>query len=177
MATSPAGSYPQPGQERQITYPSRTGRSSDHDIREVRQDRTAPAHGCPACTRSDRDTRNYQRPPTHLSLGRAARSSRGRSLVLPPRPGWRDLAGRCWHARPQPQALRQPTRLQSRPRPATFLHGRLRWLHRLPLVVSRHATVSTVPRFQGQGRPSDQAPDAEHDDPDGPSRRWPDADP
>src|SRR4029450_7776236 len=35
--------------------------------------------------------------------------------------------------------------------------GRLRWLHRLPLAVSRHATVSTVPRFQGQGRPPGQA--------------------
>src|SRR5215217_2678093 len=33
-------------------------------------------------------------------LGRAASGSRGGSLVLPPRPGWRDLAGRCWHARP-----------------------------------------------------------------------------
>jgi hypothetical protein len=37
------------------------------------------------------------------------------------------------------------------------MHGRLRWLHRLPLVLSRHATVSTVPRFQGQGRPPGQA--------------------
>ena len=37
------------------------------------------------------------------------------------------------------------------------MHGRLRWLHRLPLAVSRHATVSTVPRFQGQGRPPGQA--------------------
>jgi Single-strand binding protein family len=35
-----------------------------------------------------------------LSLSRTASSPRGRSLVLPPRPGWRDLAGRCWHARP-----------------------------------------------------------------------------
>src|SRR5215213_9243605 len=35
--------------------------------------------------------------------------------------------------------------------------GRLRWLHRLPLVVCWHASVSTVPRFQGQGRPPDQA--------------------
>jgi hypothetical protein len=37
------------------------------------------------------------------------------------------------------------------------MHGRLRWLRRLPLVVSRHATVSTVPRVQGQGRPPGQA--------------------
>ena len=35
--------------------------------------------------------------------------------------------------------------------------GRLRWLYRLPLVALRHATVSTVPRFQGQGRPPGQA--------------------
>jgi Single-strand binding protein family len=38
-----------------------------------------------------------------------------------------------------------------------ILSGRLRWLCRLPLGVSRHATVSTVPRFQGQGRPPGQA--------------------
>jgi hypothetical protein len=41
-------------------------------------------------------------------LSRAASSSRGGSLVLPPRPGWRDLAGRCWHARP-PAASPPPT--------------------------------------------------------------------
>jgi Single-strand binding protein family len=52
------------------------------------------------------------------SLGRAASSSRGGTLVLPPPPGWRDLAGRCWHARPQPQVPHQPTRLLSRPQPA-----------------------------------------------------------
>ena len=38
-----------------------------------------------------------------------------------------------------------------------LMHGRLRWLDRLPLAVCRHATVSTVPRFQGQGRPPGQA--------------------
>jgi single-strand DNA-binding protein len=37
------------------------------------------------------------------------------------------------------------------------MHGRLRWLHRLPPAVSRHATASTVPRVQGQGRPPGQA--------------------
>ena len=35
--------------------------------------------------------------------------------------------------------------------------GRLRWFCRLPLEALRHATVSTVPRFQGQGRPPGQA--------------------
>jgi Alpha/beta hydrolase family len=50
-----------------------------------------------------------------------------------------------WHARPQPYAPHQPSRLLSRPRPATFMHGRLRWLCRLRLVFSRYATVSTVP--------------------------------
>jgi single-strand DNA-binding protein len=35
--------------------------------------------------------------------------------------------------------------------------GRLRWLHRLPLAVLRHAAASTVPRFQGQGSPPGQA--------------------
>jgi single-strand DNA-binding protein len=58
---------------------------------------------------------------------------------------------------PQPQA--PPTNPAPEPghRPAVLIHGRLRWLYRLPLVVSRHATVSTVPRFQGQGRPPGQA--------------------
>src|SRR4029453_1850465 len=36
-------------------------------------------------------------------------------------------------------------------------HFRLRWLRRLPLGLCWHATVSTVPRFQGQGRPPGQA--------------------
>src|SRR5215212_670073 len=58
---------------------------------------------------------------------------------------------------PQPQAPHQPTRHPSRPRPAVLIHGRFRWLHRLPLALSRHATVSTVARFQGQGRPPGQA--------------------
>src|SRR5512132_3515086 len=88
------------------------------------------------------------------------RGPRGGSLVLPPRPGWRDLAGRCWHARP-PAASTPPTNPAPEPahgrRPAAFMHGRLRWLCRLPLAACWHATVSTVPRFQGQGRPSGQA--------------------
>jgi hypothetical protein len=58
---------------------------------------------------------------------------------------------------PQPQAPHQPTRHPSRPRPAILIHGRLRWLHRLPLGLWWHATVSTVPRVQGQGRPPGQA--------------------
>ena len=55
--------------------------------------------------------------PDRLSLGRAASSSRGGSLVLPPRPGWRDLAGRCWHARP-PAASAPPTNPAPEPSPA-----------------------------------------------------------
>jgi hypothetical protein len=39
----------------------------------------------------------------------------------------------------------------------SLIHGRVRWLCRVPLAVSRHATVSTVPRVQGQGRPPGQA--------------------
>jgi single-strand DNA-binding protein len=58
---------------------------------------------------------------------------------------------------PQPQAPHQPSRHPSRPRPATFMHGRPRWLHRLPLGLCWHATVSTVPRVQGQGKPPGQA--------------------
>jgi hypothetical protein len=60
----------------------------------------------------------------------------------PPRPGWRELAGRCWHARPQPQALHEPG---PAPEPATagssILSGRLRWLHRLPVVAFHRSPV------------------------------------
>ena len=54
-------------------------------------------------------------------LSRAAGSSRGGSLVLPPRPGWRDLAGRCWHARPPAASAHQPTRHLSRARSALLI--------------------------------------------------------
>jgi hypothetical protein len=51
----------------------------------------------------------------------------------------------------QPQA--PPTNPAPEPSPlGSFMHGRLRWLHRLPLVVSRHATASTGPRFHGDGQ-------------------------
>src|SRR5215216_1758749 len=45
-----------------------------------------------------------------------ASGPRGGSLVLPPRPGWRDLAGRCWHARP-PAASPPPTNPALEPSP------------------------------------------------------------
>jgi hypothetical protein len=55
---------------------------------------------------------------------------------------------------PDPSRKRPTNQLGSRAGrwPAIFVHGRLRWLHRLPLAVSWHATVSTVPRFQGKGQ-------------------------
>ena len=61
-----------------------------------------PRGTAPACSTRPTPRVMSSRPRTanELSLGRAASSSRGGSLVLPPRPGWRDLAGRCWHARP-----------------------------------------------------------------------------
>jgi transposase len=52
----------------------------------------------------------------------------------------------------------QPTRHLSRARSAVLIHGRLRSLHRSPLVASRHATASTDPRFHEDGRPPGQAP-------------------
>ena len=67
---------------------------------------------------------------------------------------WPDGAGM---PDPQPQAPHQPTPLLSRPMAGELMHGRLRWLWRLPLWAFWHATVSTVPRFQGQGRPPGQA--------------------
>src|SRR5215218_524368 len=68
-------------------------------------------------------------------------------------------SGRTVLACPTPSRKRPPT--NSAPEPARageVMHGRLRWLHRLPLAALRHATVSTVPRVQGQGRPPGQAP-------------------
>jgi hypothetical protein len=67
-------------------------------------------------------------------------------------------SGRTVLACPDLQPQAPPT--NPSPEPSTLgnsIHGRLRWLHCLPLVVSRHATVSTVPRVQGQGRPPGQA--------------------
>jgi len=54
---------------------------------------------------------------------------------------------------PQPQALHQPSRHQSRPRPRKFCMGSTSLALSLALVACWHATVSTVPRIQGQGRP------------------------
>src|ERR671920_1405892 len=50
---------------------------------------------------------------------------------------WPDGAGM---PDPQPQAPHQPTRHLSRPSAGEVIHGRLRWLHRLPLGLSWHAT-------------------------------------
>jgi hypothetical protein len=61
---------------------------------------------------------------------------------------------------PQPQAG-PPTNPAPEPSPlGNLIHGRLRWLHRLPLAAWWHATVSTVPRLQGQGRPPGQTSEA-----------------
>jgi hypothetical protein len=59
---------------------------------------------------------------------------------------------------PNPQPQVSPTNPPPEPSRARQLiqSGRLRWLCRLPLAVSRHATASTVSRFQGQGRPPGQ---------------------
>ena len=57
-----------------------------------------------------------------------------------------------WHARP-PAASAPPT--NPAPEPSllgSFIHGRLRWLHRLPLVATWHATASTGPRFHEDGQ-------------------------
>jgi catechol 2,3-dioxygenase-like lactoylglutathione lyase family enzyme len=57
-----------------------------------------------------------------------------------------------------PQA---PPRTNSAPEPTTagslIQPGRLRWLRGLPPAALQHAKASTVPRFQGQGRPPGQA--------------------
>jgi hypothetical protein len=67
----------------------------------------------PPCISSS--TRRQASKPEQGAAHGPAGGPRGGSLVLPPRPGWRDLAGRCWHARPQPPARHQPTRHPNRP--------------------------------------------------------------
>jgi hypothetical protein len=69
------------------------------------------------------------------------------------RPGWRDLAGRQWHARrPAASRRRQPTRHPRRAHSAALIHGRVRWLRSLPLGALRHASRSTVPPLHGDGQ-------------------------
>jgi len=67
---------------------------------------------------------------------------------------WPDGAGM-----PDPSRKRPPTKPV--PEPSMLgrglMHGRVRWLSRLPLRVWWHATVSIVPLVQGQGRPPGQA--------------------
>jgi hypothetical protein len=67
-------------------------------------------------------------------------------------------SGRPVLACPTPAASAPPTNPACEMATAGDLiqSGRLRWLCRLPLGVCRHAMVSTVPRVQGQGRPSGQ---------------------
>jgi transposase len=73
-------------------------------------------------------------------------------------------SGRTGLACPTPSHKRPPTNPAPEPTNGRRLiqSGRLRWLHRLPLVLSRHATVSTVPRVQGQSRPPGQAKGDQH---------------
>src|SRR5829696_4548024 len=52
---------------------------------------------------------------------------------------------------PDPSRKRPTNQPGTRAEPARqLIHGRLRWLHRLPLVLSWLATASTVPRVHGQ---------------------------
>jgi hypothetical protein len=53
---------------------------------------------------------------------------------------------------PQSQAPHQPTRHPTDRWSAALIHGRLRWLHRLPQVACWHATASTGPRFHEDGK-------------------------
>jgi hypothetical protein len=73
-------------------------------------------------------------------------------------------SGRTVLACPTPSSKHPANQAGTRAEPARQLiqSGRLRWLHRLPLVVSWHATVSTFPLVQGQGRPLGQTTDKGH---------------
>jgi hypothetical protein len=73
----------------------------DHPSRRPQAQCSGARHDpAPAPPTHQADHRLQDGTPLTSRLGRAASSSRGGSLVLPPRPGWRDLAGRRWHARP-----------------------------------------------------------------------------
>jgi hypothetical protein len=100
-----------------------------------------------------------ERPGTRPTSG-----PRGGSLVLPPRPGWRDLAGRCWHARPQPQALHQPTRHPSRARSAVDPIGPTSLALSLAPGLSRHGRRLPSPGSKGRAdRPARHSGGMQHD--------------
>ena len=65
-----------------------------------------------------------------------------------------ERSGRTVLACPTPSRKHPANQPGTRAEPcsAVLIHGRLRWLHRLPLMVSWHATVSTVPRFHEDGQ-------------------------
>jgi hypothetical protein len=65
-------------------------------------------------------------------------------------------SGRTVLACPTPAAS-APTNTRVGHRPAVLIHRRLRWPHRMPLWVLRHARCPPSPGFQGQGRPPGQA--------------------
>src|SRR5215217_5558586 len=69
-----------------------------------------PRGTAPTCSTGPMPRATSSRPSTadELRLSPAASSARGGSLVLPPRPGWRELARRYWHAQP-PAASTPPT--------------------------------------------------------------------
>src|SRR5215207_1994617 len=91
-------------------------------------------------------------------LERAASGPRDGSLVLPPRPGWRDLAGRCGHAQP-PAASAPPTKPALEPSPLGNLIQNGPTSLALLLAPGGLSACHGVhrPRFQGQGRPPGQA--------------------
>ena len=76
------------------------------------------------------------------------------SLPLPPRPGWRDLAGRQMACPPPSRKPTPPTNPGTRAehRSAALIHGRLRCLRNLPQGAAEHARRSTVPPFHGDGQ-------------------------
>jgi hypothetical protein len=94
----------------------------------------------------------FQRDPHH-GFAFVPTSSSWWKLILLPRPGWRDLAGR-FLACPTPSRQRPTSRPGTRADrwSAALIHGRLRWLCRLPQLAWWHATASTGPRFHEDGQ-------------------------
>ena len=114
-----------------------------HVLKEAKDYPGAPSAGSPESRTSPHQVGCWDGPQAALALG-ASFSHHARV----------EGSGRTVPGMPDPSRKRpQPTRHPSQPMACSLIEaGGLRWLCRLPLVLSRHATVSTIPRGSRAGQ-------------------------